>query len=81
MSTSAILCDVNVDDTRPYRENKLTRFMKRREMHDPTLQQQQSDSNLEESSTITPKSMIDMICNMKENDLFGKENIIVLPKN
>jgi vacuolar protein sorting-associated protein 13A/C len=61
LSTSLVLCDVNLDDTRPNREGKITRFMERR------------GRNEDEPSTSSDstKSMIDITFRMKENEMFG----------
>lgn len=71
MSTALVLCDVHLDDTRPNREGKITRFMERRE--------QESSGNLIDVAGPSGKmrSMIDVTFRMKENDMFGKfkENI------
>ena len=68
MSTALVLCDVHLDDTRPGREGKITRFMERREQ-DP------STTNLNESvaqGVIPTRSMIDVTFRMKNTDIFGK---------
>lgn len=63
LSTSIVLCDVQLDDIRPNRENKLTRFMKRR--------QQKVNPTTSPTKSIEPAtSMIDVICNMRDNDIF-----------
>ena len=61
LSTSLVLCDVNLDDTRPNREGKITRFMERRER------------NGDEPSTSfdSTRSMIDVTFRMKENEMFA----------
>lgn len=59
LSTSLVLCDVNLDDTRPNREGKITRFMERRERDE------------DESVKDTTRSMIDITFRMKENDMFA----------
>lgn len=68
MSTSIVLCDVHLDDTRPNREGKITRFMERREKG--------SSMNLTEPGPSSyagdTRSMIDVTFRMKENDMFGK---------
>lgn len=71
MSTALVLCDVHLDDTRPNRENKITRFMERRE-------QGSSDLNLAETSDNAnrTRSMIDVTFRMKDNDMFGKNKFI-----
>ena len=60
MSTSLVLCDINLDDKRPNREGKITRFMERRERNED-IPSTSSDS----------KSMIDITFRMKENEMFG----------
>lgn len=67
ISTSVVLCDVQLDDTRPNRENKLTRFMNRREQNVGSKSSSFNDST---AMTLEPKSMIDVVCNMKGNDMF-----------
>jgi len=62
LSTSLVLCDVNLDDTRPNREGKITRFMERRE---------RNEDESSTSSDSTTKSMIDITFRMKENEMFG----------
>lgn len=57
-----VLCDVNLDDTRPNREGKITRFMERRE---------KNEDEPSTSSDSTTKSMIDITFRMKENEMFG----------
>lgn len=64
MSTAIVLCDVHLDDTRPNREGKITRFMERREKG--------SRVDLNEAGTSTAKSMIDVTFRMKASDMFGK---------
>jgi vacuolar protein sorting-associated protein 13A/C len=66
MSTALVLCDVHLDDTRPNREGKITRFMERRE--------QESSTSLVDVAGPSGKmrSMIDVTFRMKENDMFGK---------
>ena len=64
MSTAIVLCDVHLDDTRPNRVGKITRFMERRE--------RDISSEAGTSSAIeNAKSMIDITFRMKENDMFG----------
>lgn len=69
MSTALVLCDVHLDDTRPGREGKITRFMERRE-------QDLNSSNLNESvaqGEIPTRSMIDVTFRMKNTDIFGEQ--------
>lgn len=69
MSTALVLCDVHLDDTRPGREGKITRFMERRE-------QDASTTNLNESvaqGVIPTRSMIDVTFRMKNTDIFGEQ--------
>lgn len=66
MSTSIVLCDVNLDDTRPNREGKITRFMERRERDASVLEAGPSTSSNNEM-----RSMIDVTFRMKENDMFA----------
>lgn len=68
MSTAIVLCDVHLDDTRPNREGKITRFMERREKGSKIDLDQAATSNALESL----KSMIDVTFRMKANDMFGK---------
>lgn len=64
MSTSIVLSDVNLDDTRPNREGKIARFMERRE---------RETTNVLEATTSSAaaRSMIDVTFRMKENDMFA----------
>jgi vacuolar protein sorting-associated protein 13A/C len=63
MSTAIVLCDVHLDDTRPNREGKITRFMERR-----------AQGPCEPSTSMeNAKSMIDVTFRMKENDMFGEQ--------
>lgn len=66
MSTAIVLCDVHLDDTRPNREGKITRFMERRDKN--------ASVSLVEAGSSKPveTSMIDVTFRMKENDMFGK---------
>jgi vacuolar protein sorting-associated protein 13A/C len=65
LSTAIILCDVHLDDTRPNREKKITRFMERRQLIDST-------SSFDENNSIMPtRSMIDVTFNMKDSDIFA----------
>lgn len=69
LSTSIVLCDVNLDDTRPNREGKITRFMERREREVTNVLDMvgtSSDMNKQEE-----KSMIDVTFRMKENEMFA----------
>lgn len=73
MSTALVLCDVHLDDTRPNREGKITRFMERRERG--------SMANLMEAGPSTSidhntRSMIDVTFRMKDNDMFGEKSIL-----
>lgn len=62
LTTSIILCDVHLDDTRSNRQNKITKFMHRRD-HPNT------------SSDDPVRSMIDVTLNIKENDMFADVKI------
>lgn len=59
LTTSVILCDVHLDDNRPNRDNKITRFIEKR--------------TLDEKSNQISRSMIDITCTIKEDDIFGNE--------
>lgn len=73
LSTSIVLCDVNLDDTRPNREGKISRFMERRE------RAMSSTLDIARASTSADllhdkheeKSMIDVTFRMKENEMFA----------
>lgn len=67
MYTSILLCDVHLDDTRPHREGKITRFMERREKSAST-----SLIEAGPSTAVDTRSMIDVTFKMKDNDMFGK---------
>ncbi|XP_070507341.1 intermembrane lipid transfer protein Vps13 isoform X3 [Chironomus tepperi] len=60
LSTTLCICDINLDDKRPNREGKITRFMERRER-----------SEDEPSTSSESKSMVDITFRMKENEMFG----------
>lgn len=62
LSTSIVLCDIQLDDIRPNRENKLTRFMNRRET-----------KNLDNSTDVDSvvRSMLDIVFNQSKDDMFG----------
>jgi hypothetical protein len=66
INLAVVLCDVNLDDRRPGREGKITRFMERKE-------KEVSGENL--SSHYEQRSMIDITFRMKGNDMFGKIKI------
>lgn len=66
MSTAIVLCDVHLDDTRPNRAGKITRFMERREKGAASSEAGTS------SAVENAKSMVDITFRMKENDMFGK---------
>lgn len=63
LSTSIVLCDIQLDDIRPNRENKLTRFMNRRETKN-------SDNSIDVDSVV--RSMLDIVFNQSKDDMFGK---------
>jgi vacuolar protein sorting-associated protein 13A/C len=65
MSTAIVLSDVHLDDTRPNREGKITRFMERRD-------KSSGSSNEPSTSAESARSMIDVTLRMKENDMFGE---------
>jgi vacuolar protein sorting-associated protein 13A/C len=65
MSTSIVLCDVNLDDTRPNREGKISRLMERRERETNSMEPGPS------SSDASARSMIDVTFRMKEDDMFA----------
>lgn len=60
LSTTLCICDINLDDKRPNREGKITRFMERRGRNED-----------EPSTSSDSKSMIDITFRMKENEMFG----------
>lgn len=64
-----MLCDVHLDDTRPNREGKITRFMERREKGSSTAITEPGPSS---ATDCTTRSMIDVTVRMKENDMFGE---------
>lgn len=68
MSTAIVLCDVHLDDTRPHREGKITRFMERRERGVCANIMEAGPSTAVEDT----RSMIDVTFRMKDNDMFGK---------
>jgi vacuolar protein sorting-associated protein 13A/C len=73
MSTSIVLCDVNLDDTRPNREGKISRFMERRES-EMTVNLDvpgTSASAIAQEMKEEEKSMIDVTFRMKENEMFA----------
>lgn len=75
MSTALVLCDVHLDDTRPHREGKITRFMERRE-------QDSSTSLIDTAGTSAQtRSMIDVTFRMKETDMFGKFIFFLFEEN
>lgn len=69
MSTAIVLCDVHLDDTRPNREGKITRFMERREKDASTSLMEAGTSSMSDEKS---RSMIDVTFRMKENDMFGR---------
>lgn len=71
MSTSIVLCDVNLDDTRPNREGKISRLMERRESEIAVNQPSTSASAILEEKKEEEKSMIDVTFRMKENEMFA----------
>lgn len=71
LSTSIVLCDVNLDDTRPNREGKITRFMERREREVSNILDVTGTSSSTELSKQDEKSMIDVTFRMKENEMFA----------
>lgn len=76
LKTDIVLCDVNLDDTRPHRENKITRFMERREQGTHQMISMDLDS-----LAAPARSMIDINFEMKDNDMFGKIYTKILLKN
>lgn len=68
MSTSIVLCDVHLDDTRPNREGKITRFMERREKGSTLNLVEAGPSSAPEQT----RSMIDVTFRMEANDMFGE---------
>jgi vacuolar protein sorting-associated protein 13A/C len=70
LSTSIVLCDVNLDDTRPNREGKLTRYMERRERKENELEPGPSTAAAAQKDEAI-RSMIDVTFQMKENDMFA----------
>ncbi|KAG5677846.1 hypothetical protein PVAND_007566 [Polypedilum vanderplanki] len=73
MSTSIVLCDINLDDIRPNREGKITRFMERREHEINIIEPGPSSAATTTSSTT--RSMIDVTFRMKENDMFAEVKV------
>lgn len=73
MSTALVLCDVHLDDTRPNREGKITRFMERRERGSMANLMEAGPSTSIDQNT---RSMIDVTFRMKDNDMFGKKSIL-----
>ena len=69
LSTSIILCDVNLDDTRPNREGKISRFMERREREVVNCDMPSSSTSADVREEM--KSMIDVTFRMKENEMFA----------
>lgn len=70
MSTAIVLSDVHLDDIRPNREGKITRFMERREQ-EPSMSVM--DITGSGSARIEPsRSMVDVTFRMKEQDMFGE---------
>ncbi|KAH9640442.1 hypothetical protein HF086_018108 [Spodoptera exigua] len=66
MQTSVLLVDCTLDDTRPGRETKMTRYLERRRSH-------KADSTGNDSAMESPdkiRSMIDVTYTMKNNDTF-----------
>jgi vacuolar protein sorting-associated protein 13A/C len=73
MSTSIVLCDVNLDDTRPNREGKISRFMERRESKTAVNLDVPgtSASAIAQERKDEERSMIDVTFRMKENEMFA----------
>lgn len=65
MNVSVLLCDINLDDTRPGREGKITRFLERRD-------KVATDQNISSSKADAVKSMIDVTLRMNGNNIFGE---------
>lgn len=63
INLALVLCDVNLDDCRPGREGKITRFMERKE---------RNAAGTKSSDLSEQRSMIDITLRMKGNDMFGK---------
>lgn len=59
LTTSIVLCDVQLDDIRPNRENKITRFIEKRHLHE------------DEKSNEFSRSMIDITVTLKQNETFA----------
>ncbi|XP_052870380.1 intermembrane lipid transfer protein Vps13 [Anopheles cruzii] len=75
LHTAVVLCDIRLDDIRPNREHMLTRLMERRVNDDGSLDefnesQEQVTGVTSSPSISTPRSMINITFNMKENDMF-----------
>lgn len=62
LTTSVVLCDIHLDDKRPNRETKITRFMKKKESEDDNDQNQ-------------TKSMVDVTLTIKDNNTFGESGL------
>lgn len=65
MNVALLLCDINLDDTRPGREGKITRFLERREKAPEGMSSTTSQNE-------SVKSMIDVTLRMNGNDMFGE---------
>lgn len=66
MNVAVLICDINLDDTRPGREGKITRFLERRESG------VEGATKFKASKSIDVKSMIDVTLRMNGNDMFGE---------
>lgn len=69
MNVAVLICDINLDDTRPGREGKITRFLERRESAD------EGATNFKASKSVDVKSMIDVTLRMNGNDMFGETRL------
>lgn len=65
LSTSIVLCDIQLDDIRPNRENKLTRFMNRRET--------KNLDSIDVDSVV--RSMLDIVFNQSKDDMFAEVKV------
>lgn len=66
MNVAVLICDINLDDTRPGREGKITRFLERRESG------VEGATSFKATKSVDVKSMIDVTLRMNGNDMFGE---------
>lgn len=67
MSASVVLCDVQLDDIRPDRQNFITRFMKKKEIDSSP----DSSTTGTESSLAATNSMVDIVVSIKPDETFA----------